>query len=127
MGGMKERTKMEGRTVWTKMEGRKKWTKMEGRKNEKLRQVWSFSFVLRELTENWREMSMLFLWLDEEERDGRGVWHEWGTGEVRTGFWWGNLRERDQMEDPRRKWEDNINVASKSGMEKNGLNWSVWG
>ena len=23
-----------------------------------------------------------------------------GRGEVYTGFWWGNLRERDQMEDP---------------------------
>ena len=24
----------------------------------------------------------------------------WGTGEVYTGFWWGNLRERDQLENP---------------------------
>jgi hypothetical protein len=23
-----------------------------------------------------------------------------GRGEVYTGFWWGNLRKRDQMEDP---------------------------
>jgi hypothetical protein len=23
----------------------------------------------------------------------------WGTGEVYTGFWWGNLRERDHFED----------------------------
>jgi hypothetical protein len=23
----------------------------------------------------------------------------WETGEVRTGFWWGNLRERDNLED----------------------------
>jgi len=22
------------------------------------------------------------------------------TGEVHTGFWWGNLRERDHLEDP---------------------------
>jgi hypothetical protein len=21
------------------------------------------------------------------------MWHVWGRGEVRTGFWWGNLRE----------------------------------
>jgi hypothetical protein len=27
------------------------------------------------------------------------VWQGIGTGEVPTGFWWGNLRERDQMED----------------------------
>jgi len=23
----------------------------------------------------------------------------WGRGEVHTGFWWGNLRERDHLED----------------------------
>jgi hypothetical protein len=25
----------------------------------------------------------------------------WGRGEVYTGFWWRNLRERDHLEDPR--------------------------
>jgi hypothetical protein len=24
----------------------------------------------------------------------------WGKGEVLTGFWWGNLREIDHLEDP---------------------------
>jgi len=24
----------------------------------------------------------------------------WGRGEVYRGFWWGNLRERDNLEDP---------------------------
>jgi hypothetical protein len=24
----------------------------------------------------------------------------WGRGEVYTGFWWGNLSERDHLEDP---------------------------
>jgi hypothetical protein len=24
----------------------------------------------------------------------------WGRGEVYTGFWWGNLRERDHLEEP---------------------------
>jgi hypothetical protein len=24
----------------------------------------------------------------------------WGIGEVHTGFWWGDLRERDHLEDP---------------------------
>jgi hypothetical protein len=26
--------------------------------------------------------------------------HVWRRGEVYTGFWWGNLRERDHLEDP---------------------------
>jgi hypothetical protein len=28
------------------------------------------------------------------------MWHVWRRVEVSTGFWWGNVRERDQMEDP---------------------------
>jgi len=24
----------------------------------------------------------------------------WGAGQVYTGFWWGNLRERDRLDDP---------------------------
>jgi hypothetical protein len=31
---------------------------------------------------------------------GVDMWHLWGTGKVHTGFWWGDLMERDQMEDP---------------------------
>jgi len=27
------------------------------------------------------------------------MWHEWETREVRTGFWWGDLKERDYLED----------------------------
>jgi hypothetical protein len=33
-----------------------------------------------------------------------------GRGRVNTGFWWGNLRERDPLGRPRRKWEDNIKI-----------------
>jgi len=36
--------------------------------------------------------------LNEEERDGRGMWNVWGRGEVHTGFWWRDLRERDVLE-----------------------------
>ena len=25
-------------------------------------------------------------------------WAEFGTGEVDTGFWWGNLKEKDNLE-----------------------------
>jgi hypothetical protein len=32
-----------------------------------------------------------------------------GTGKVPTGFWWGDLRERDHLEHKRR-WEDNIKM-----------------
>ena len=27
------------------------------------------------------------------------MWHVWGTGVEHAGFWWGNLRERDHLED----------------------------
>ena len=34
-----------------------------------------------------------------EELDGQGMWHVLETGEVHTGFWWDNLRERDRLEE----------------------------
>ena len=34
--------------------------------------------------------------------------HVWGTGEVHTGFWWGNLKETDPLGRPKLRWEDSI-------------------
>jgi len=28
------------------------------------------------------------------------MWHVWGLEEAYTGFWWGNLKERDHLGDP---------------------------
>jgi hypothetical protein len=28
------------------------------------------------------------------------MWLVWGRGEVPSGFWWGNLGQRDRLEDP---------------------------
>jgi hypothetical protein len=28
-----------------------------------------------------------------------GMWHVWGRGGMHIGSWWGNLSERDQLED----------------------------
>jgi hypothetical protein len=28
------------------------------------------------------------------------MWHVWGRGDVHTGYWWRNLRERDHLGNP---------------------------
>ena len=46
--------------------------------------------------------------------DGRGMWHVWGRGEAHTGFWRGDLRVRDHLEDMGVDWR----VILKLSLEK---------
>jgi len=50
-----------------------------------------------------------------------------GRGEVYTGLWWGNVRERDHLGRPRHRWEDNIMDLQEVGCGENGLNRSGLG
>jgi len=46
----------------------------------------------------------------------------WERGEVYTGFWWGNLRERDHLEDPGVDGGDKIEMdLQEAGC--GGLDW----
>jgi len=38
-----------------------------------------------------------------------------GRAQMHTGFWWGDLRERDHLGGPRRRWEYNIKVYQEIG------------
>ena len=46
----------------------------------------------------------------------------YGRGEAYTGFWWENLRERDHLGDPRRRWDDNIKMNLQE-MGCDGMDW----
>ena len=38
------------------------------------------------------------------------MWHEWGTHDLGTGFWWGDVMERDHLYRCRHRWDDNIKM-----------------
>ena len=50
------------------------------------------------------------------------MWHEWETGEVHKGFWWGYLRERETTWKTRLRWEDNIKTDLKE-VGWGGMDW----
>jgi hypothetical protein len=46
---------------------------------------------------------------------------------MHTLFWWGNLREREHLEKPRRRWENNIKMDLREVEWERGLNRSSSG
>jgi hypothetical protein len=60
-------------------------------KREKITGYWrklqTESFITRTAQQISRKVS------NQGQRDGRGMWHEWGTGRAHTGIWSGNVKE----------------------------------
>jgi hypothetical protein len=42
---------------------------------------------------------ILLGWLNQGGWGDQAIWHAWGRGEMFTGFWLGDLKERDCWED----------------------------
>jgi len=51
----------------------------------------------------------------------------WGRGEVRIGFWWGNLRNRVHLNDPDLDGRIILRWIFRKWNAGNGLNWSASG
>jgi hypothetical protein len=52
---------------------------------------------------------MLFGRSNQEELDGRDMWHVWGRRDVHTTIRWGNEGKRISGR-PKRRWKDNIKL-----------------
>jgi hypothetical protein len=63
-------------------------------------------------------------WSNWEERNGWGVEHIWGRGEVHTGSWWGYLIERDHLKDPGLDGRIILKWIFKKWGWGHGLGWS---
>ena len=57
-------------------------------------------------------------------RDERGMWRVWGRGEVCTGFWWGNLRQRDHWWDQDIDWRIILREIFRKWEGVVGTGWS---
>jgi len=55
------------------------------------------------------------------------MWHIWETGELLTGFWWGNLTEGDHSEDRGVGGKIILKCIFRSGMGRHGTNWPASG
>jgi hypothetical protein len=49
------------------------------------------------------------------------MWHVWKTGQVHTGFWWRNLREKEHLEDPDVDGRTILKCIFRNGM--GGMDW----
>jgi hypothetical protein len=85
------------------------WRKLH---KEELNDLYSTHNIVRVI--KWRRMR----WAGHVARMVRG--------EACTGFWWVNLREREPLERPRRRWDDNIKMDFQEvgcGVMETGLSW----
>jgi len=81
-----------------------KWRKLH---NEKLNNLYS---------------PLIIIWVMKSRKRWVGHVACMGKGEVHTGFWWGNLRARDHMEDP--GIDERVIQDGSSGSGMGGMDWT---
>jgi hypothetical protein len=67
-----------------------------------------------------------FGWSNEEYWVWRGRWQVWETGEVHTGFWWGDVREIDHLEDLGVWRECNITIDFQESVMEEAWIGFIW-